>query len=812
MKRRIARSLKSGFCFTVLMASAAFAAASGSSPGEETRRAIEETRSDAIANRVVRSTCTMCHNDRLMTGNLSLQEFDVANAAEHADVAEAMVRKLRAGMMPPPGARRPGSEALLSLVETLESRLDAAAEASPNPGSRPFQRLNRHEYGEAIRDLLDLEVDAGDWLPLDQMSNNFDNIAEAQTLSATLLESYLNAASAISRLAIGQRSGKPVDHTYTNSQYLSQHPWDHVEGAPYGTRGGLVVDHTFTADAEYTFGVTFTSGANTRIEDIDVSIDGERVALLAYDTNRRTGADGRGSVITLTRPIFVRAGTRRIAAAFIRRQHGPYEDLIRPHDWSYAGGGSGGAGITTLPHIRDVIITGPYNATGLSETPSRRRIFSCRPTTPEEARPCARQILARLGREAYRRNLSGKEVEDLLGFFDEGAAADGFEAGMRTALEALLASPHFVLRLERAPLGGNATVAADRGFRLSDTDIASRLSFFLWGTPPDDELQSLADAGRLTEEEVERQALRMLADPRAGALGRRFASQWFRMQDMDKVKPDPNFFPNFDDNLAAAMRRETESFFANLVQEDRSLLDLFQADYTFLNERLALHYGIPGVAGRQFRRVRYPDETRRGVFGHGSVLVLTSLANRTSPVLRGKWVMEVLMGTPPPPPPPDTPVLEDIEEVADGRRLTTRERMEMHAANPSCNSCHRFMDPIGLALDNFDVTGKWRLRENGGPLDTRGDFYDGTPVSSPSELVDALLHRPIPLARTFTENLLAFAIGRPMEPFDGPTVRQIARAAEQNDYRMASFIMGVVRSDAFQRKRGDGTSPVETIQ
>ena len=763
--------------------------------------------SDAVANRVVRSTCTMCHNDRLMTGNLSLQEFDVAKAAEHADVAEAMVRKLRAGMMPPPGARRPGSEALLSLVETLESRLDEAAERSPNPGDRPFQRLNRHEYGEAIRDLLDLEVDAGDWLPLDQMSNNFDNIAEAQTLSATLLESYLNAASAISRLAIGQRGGKPVDHTYTNSQYLSQHPWDHVEGAPYGTRGGLVVDHTFPADAEYTFGVTFTSGANTRIEDIDVSIDGERVALLAYDTNRRTGADGRGSVITLTRPIFVRAGTRRIAAAFIRRQHGPYEDLIRPHDWSYAGGGSGGAGITTLPHIRDVIITGPYNATGLSETASRRRIFSCRPTTPEEARPCAGRILARLGREAYRRNLGGKEVEDLLGFFDEGAAADGFEAGMRTALEALLASPHFVLRLERAPAD-----APDRGFRLSDTDIASRLSFFLWGAPPDDELQTLADEGLLTEEEVERQALRMLADPRAGALGRRFAAQWFRLQDMDKVKPDPNFFPNFDDNLASAMRRETESFFANLVQEDRSLLDLFQADYTFLNERLALHYGIPGVAGRQFRRVRYPDETRRGVFGHGSVLVLTSLANRTSPVLRGKWVMEVLMGTPPPPPPPDTPVLEEIEEVADGRRLTTRERMEMHAANPSCNSCHRFIDPIGLALDNFDVTGKWRLRENGGPLDTRGDFYDGTPVSSPSELVDALLHRPIPLARTFTENLLAFAIGRPMEPFDGPTVRHIARTAEQDDYRMASFIMGVVRSDAFQRKRGDQTSPVQTIQ
>ena len=782
------------------------------SPSETGGSAAAVAPNDALANRVVRSTCVMCHNDRLMTGNLSLQEFDVSHAAEKADVAEEMVRKLRAGMMPPPGIRRSGSDALLTLVETLEHRLDEAAAVAPDPGTRTFQRLNRSEYEQAIQELLDLDVEAGDWLPLDPMSNNFDNIAEAQTLSATLLEGYLNAASAISRLAIGERSGKPVDRTYTNSQYLSQHPWDHVEGAPYGTRGGLVVDHVFPADAEYTIGITFTSGANTRIEDVDVSIDGERVALLAYDTNRITGADGRGSAVTLTQPLFVRAGTHRIAAAFIRRQHGPYEDIIRPHDWSYAGGGSGGAGITTLPHIRDVIITGPYNATGLSETPSRRRIFTCRPTAPEEARPCAKEIVERLGREAYRRVLGENEVEDLLGFFDEGSGDGGFELGVRTALEAMLASPHFVMRLERAPdtAAGGLNPTDPRGYRLSDSDLASRLSFFLWGSPPDDELQGLAEAGLLTDEELDRQALRMLADPRAEALGRRFAAQWFRLQDMDKVKPDPNFFPNFDDNLAHAMRRETELFFAHLVQDDRSLLDLYRADYTFLNERLAHHYGLPGVAGSHFRRVEHADETRPGVFGHGSVLVLTSLANRTSPVLRGKWVMEVLLGTPPPPPPPDTPVLEDIAEVADGRRLTTRERMEMHAANPSCNSCHRFIDPIGLALDNFDVTGKWRVRENGGPLDTQGDLYDGTPVSSPVQLADALLERPIPLARTFTENLMAFAIGRPMEPFDGPTVRQIVRDAEQHDHRMASFVMGVIRSDAFQRKRGDGSPPETT--
>ncbi len=788
-----------GFC--VLLAVTAMAAETvlaGSAPPGAAPRLAQAVQTDADSNLVVRRTCVACHNDQSLRGNLSLEHFDVTDAADHADVAERMVRKLRAGMMPPPAPNRPAAATLLTLAETLERRLDEAAAVAPDPGGRTFQRLNRAEYAQAVRDLLTLDVDAGDWLPLDQVSANFDNIADAQTLSPTLLEAYLNAASAISRLAIGERSSRAVDHTYTNSEYVSQHPWDHVEGAPYGTRGGLVVDHVFPADAEYVFALTFTSGANTRVDDIDVSIDGERAALLHYNTDRQVGADGRGGVSTATQPVFVRAGPHRVAAAFIRQAEGPYEDLIRPHDWSFAGGGSGGAGITTLPHVRDVVISGPHNVTGLSETPSRQRIFTCRPTGPGEARPCARRIITRLGREAYRRALEAREIDDLLRFFDDGAANGGFETGVGTALEALLASPHFVLRLERAPVD-----APKRGYRLSDVDLASRLSFFLWGTPPDDELQTLADEDRLSADELERQTLRMLADPRAAALGRRFAAQWFRLQDMDKVRPDPNFYPDYDENLAQAMRRETELFFANLVQEDRSLLDLYRADYTFVNERLARHYGIPGVAGRHFRRVAYPDDTRRGVLGHGSILVLTSLANRTSPVLRGKWVMEVLLGTPPPPPPPDIPALEDIEDVKDGRRLTTRERMELHRSNPSCSSCHRLIDPIGLALDNFDVTARWRQRENGVPLDTRGDYYDGTPVSTPRELVDALLARPIPLVRTFTENLLAFAIGRRVEHFDQPTIRAVARAAEANDYRMASFIMGVVGSDAFQRKRGE---------
>ena len=737
-------------------------------------------------NQVVRRTCTTCHNDQSLRGNLSLEHFDVTAAFDDAAVAERMVRKLRAGMMPPPGARRPDGDTLLTLVEALEHNLDAGAAIAPDPGGRTFQRLNRAEYARAIEALLALDVDAGDWLPLDQMSANFDNIADAQTLSPMLLEAYLNAASAISRHAIGESGGPPVDHTYSNSEYISQHPWDQLEGAPYGTRGGMVVDHVFPADAQYVFGLTFTSGANTRLEDVDVSIDGERVALLHYNTDRRVGADGRGGVPTETQPVFVRAGQHRVAAAF-----------IRPHDWSFAGGGSGGSGVTTLPHVRDVIISGPYNVTGLSETPSRQRVFTCRPTGPDEARPCAREIIMRLGREAYRRAPTAQDIDGLMSFYEDGAATGGFELGVRTALEAMLASPHFVLRLEREPVD-----APRRGFRVSDVDLASRLSFFLWGTPPDDELQTLADEGRLSPEKLEGQALRMLADPRAEALGTRFAAQWFRLQDMDKVRPDPNFYPNYDENLAQAMRRETELFFANLVQENRSLLDLYRADYTFVNERLARHYGIPGVAGRQFRRVAYPDDTRRGILGHGSMLVLTSLANRTSPVLRGKWVMEVLLGTPPPPPPADVPALEDTAGAKDGRLLTTRERMELHRSNPSCSSCHRLIDPIGLALDNFDVTGQWRLRENGATLDTRGVFYDGTPVSTPRELVNALLARPVPLVRTFTENLLAFAIGRRVEHFDQPTIRAITRAAEANDYRMASFVMGVVGSDAFQRKRG----------
>src|SRR3954471_14342264 len=761
-------------------------------------------------NPVIKRYCAGCHSDKGKAGGLSLAAFDAAHAAQNPEVAEKVIRKLQAGFMPPPLAARPDAATYAALIAALETDVDAASAVKRDPGVRTFQRLNRPEYARAVRDLLALDIDAGNWLPLDTKSANFDNIADAQALSPTLLESYLNAASAISRMAVGDRHAPTVDSTYSSPGYVSQHPWDHVDGAPYGTRGGTVVEHVFPADAEYVFEVDLVSGSNARFEDIDISIDGARVALIEYETGPAGGADGRGAVPMRSEPILIKAGQHVVAAAFVRKTEGPYEDLIRPHDWSFAGGGSGGPGITTLPHVRDLTIKGPYRITGVSETASREKIFSCRPTSAAEERPCARQILTRLGTEAYRRPITAGELDRLMPLYEKGAGkaggagqagpAGGFEAGVRNALEAILASPYFIFRMEKEP----ETTRPGAIVRVADVDLASRLSFFLWGTPPDQELLSLAGKGALSAPAtLEKQARRMLADRRAEALGSRFAAQWLRLQDVDKVHPDPNNYPNFDDNLAAAMRRETELFFNSLVRDDRSVLDLYRADYTYVNDRLARHYGFPDVSGSDFRRVAYPDDTRRGLLGQGSVLVQTSLANRTSPVLRGKWVMEVLMGTPPPPPPPDIPALDETASAKDGKMLTTRERMEMHRANPTCNACHRFMDPIGLALDNFDVTAKWRAREFGMPLDTRGDYYDGTPVTKPSELTAALLKRPVPLVRTFTENLMAYALGRRVEYFDMPAIRQITRTAEANDYKMSSFILGVIKSDAFQMRRAD---------
>ena len=771
----------------------------------------EIARKAAISNseltKVIQQTCAAsCHSERRKMGSLSLEQFDVAAAASSpvtADVSEKIINKLRTGMMPPPGRRRPGGDTLTVLESTLESIIDKAAAVRPEPGVRTFQRLNQAEYQRSIKSLLDLDVDAGSWLPLDTKSANFDNIADVQLPSATLLDAYLDAASEISRLAVGDPNASVGSESYKLPRLASQ--WDQAPGAPAGTRGGVSVMHTFVADGEYVFSVSLHAIPTGQLfgsdapfdEQIEISVDGVRVGMIEVD--RWMSQADPNNMELKTRPVPVRAGAHRVSAAFIRTFESPVNDNIAQIGHSIADTQIGSElGITNVAHLRDMTVTGPYNPTGVSETASRQKIFTCRPTTADEERPCAEKIVASLGGAAYRRPLQARDLEGLMTFYDQGRAEGGFELGVRTAIEAILSSPHFIFRMEELPAGARP----GQRYAVSAMDLASRLSFFIWGAPPDAALIAVARNGKLTDPAVlTAQTRRLLADPRAEALATRFAAQWLRLQDIEKVHPDALQFPDFHQQLGDAMRRETELFFYGLVRENRTVLDLYSANYTYLNEELARHYGIAGVVGRDFRKVNYPDDRRSGLLGHASVLTLTSHANRTSPVLRGKWVMEVLMGSPPPPPPPDVPDLDKTEEAKEGRLLTTRERMEMHRANPQCRSCHLFIDPIGLALDNFDVTGRWRLRENGNPVDSRGDYYDGTPISSPAELKAVLLKRPAPLLRTFTSNLMAYALGRRIEYYDMPTVRRIVNAAEPGGYRMNDFVLGVVMSDAFRMRR-----------
>jgi len=744
---------------------------------------------------IIKQYCVLCHNDIILQGGMSLQHFDADHPELNLVMAEKMILKLRAGMMPPQEAPRPDRETLQQLAKSIEIKLDRAARKRNDPGTRPFQRLNRAEYAQQIKDVLGLTVNPEEWLPEDQISASFDNIADVQTMSPTAITAYLTAASDIARRAIGQSNAPTLAKTYINSPSVSQHEWEPVEGAPYGTRGGISALHNFPANGEYIFKMGFMSGWGERYHDIDISVDGERLAVVQY--GGEIDFQGRKKFPMETNPVFVRAGERRTTATFIRQMEGPYEDLIRPNDWSLTGTETS-YGTTSLPHLIRLTIEGPYNPTGVSETRTRKQIFTCRPTTAAEEVPCAQKILSQLATKAYGRTASQDDIKALLDFYSMGAEDGGFEIGVRTALEAILSSPHFLLRMEREP----NQVAPGDVYTLDDMALAKRLSFFIWGTNPDAELLELANRGKLSRNRIlKAQVLRMLVDPRSEALATRFASLWLRLQDLEKVEPDAFWFPNYSQQLMTAMRRETELFFYNLVREDRSILELYNANYSFMNERLAQHYGIPNVLGEEFRRVEYTNDQRHGILGHGSILVQTSLGNRTSPVLRGKWVLEVLLGAPPPPPPPGIPDLEETVGSESGRILTTRERLEMHRSNPVCAACHRLMDPIGLALDNFDVTGKWRIRENDSPLDTRSIFYDGTPIATPADLSQKLLQRPIPLVRQFTQNLMAFGLGRRIEAKDQPTIRKIVAAAEKNDYRMSSFVLNVVMSDEFRKKK-----------
>jgi len=767
-------------------------------------------------NALVSHNCSTCHDDEAKTGGLSLENFDAATIDQRPEIAEKMIRKLRAGMMPPPSVKdRPAPATLTAFASALETKIDQAAAAHPTPGSRPFQRLNRAEYANAVRDLLTLDVDVTAYLPADTISHGFDNVADSQAFSPALLEGYLRAAGQISRLAVGDRNAMPSAATFPVPENESQ--MRHVEGAPYGTRGGVSVVHTFPADGHYVFRVELhrtSTGelfGNTMLsitrkdEPIEISVNGERVAVLEVNP-KMSEADKNGLTLE-TPPVYIQAGPQRISAAFLQRFTGPVDDLLAPIDHTLADSRIGtGFGITALPHLQAVTVTGPFDVTGVSDTPSRRRIFSCRPTSAEEETACATSIIKRLATQAYRGPVEAQDFADLMRFYDEGRKGGDFESGIRLAIQGMLANPRFLFRVERAP----TTLRAGQTYRLNDLDLASRLSFFLWDTVPDAELLKVAADGGLKNPVVmEKQVRRMLADPRSEALATRFASQWLRLQDIDKMRPDSLLYPDWDLSLSEAFHRETELFFASLVREDRSLLDLITADYSFVNGRLARHYGIPNVIGDDFRRVSLP-ENRRGILTQGSILLLTSVADRTSPVQRGKWMMQVLFGTPPPPPPPNVPALDETKGAVGSRVLSVRQRMEEHRASPACSSCHRVIDPLGLALENYDATGKWRIKDNGVPVDAAGVLYDGMKIDGAAGLREGILRHSDMFVRSFTESLMTYALGRRVEYFDMPTVRAIVRDAEKNQNRMSSFILGVVNSAAFRMTQAPGvTTTVE---
>jgi len=766
----------------------------------------------ADPNEVIAEYCTRCHSERRQRGGLVLEGFDVEQASQHAEIAERMVKKLRAGMMPPTGARRPEQAILEELVVKLEQTLDDAWRRNPEPGSRVFQRLNRAEYAASVEHLLGIKVDVSAFLPLDTKSANFDNIADVQMPSTTVVEGYLRAAGQISRIALGDPEAEISNTIYRMPRVSSQK--ERVEGAPFGTRGGLSVVHIFPADGKYVFhlmpynaveGEVF--GRTYGTDQIEVSLDGERIALMTIDRWMR---ESEPSGLNMrTDSIQVSAGPHRITAAFIRQFEGEVDDLIRPIDHTLADGQIGiGYGVTTQQHLQRMTILGPFEVTGVSDTPTRSFVFSCRPTALDEERPCAESIVTRLAARAYRRDVNRADIDGLMVFYDQGAEARGFEGGVRLALQAIMASPHFIFRMEETP----EDVTPGEVYEINDPDLASRLSFFLWGSPPDEELIELANAGDLSnDDEIERQVRRMLADPRAEALASRFGAQWLRLQDLEKIRPDALSYPYYDQTLADAMLRETELLFDHIREADRPITDLLTADYTFVNERLARHYGIPGVLGTDFQMVQYPDESRRGILGHGSILTLTSHANRTSPVLRGKWVMEVLLGSPPPPPPPNVPALEETEGAEDGRILTVRERQAQHRANPACASCHNVIDPIGLSFENFDVTGAWRARDGGNLIDASGELYDGTQMNGVGDLRNAILSRGEVFYRIFTENMMAYALGRRVEYYDMPAIRSITREATGQDHRLSAYVLGIVNTPAFRSSRAAETIVTEPV-
>jgi len=759
--------------------------------------------------------CFTCHNDKLKTGGLSLESMDLTQVASAADVWEKVIRKARVGMMPPQGLPQPESAARTALVTWLETSLDRAAAAKPNPGRPLVHRLNRTEYANAIRDLLSLDVDTTTLLPPDDSGYGFDNIADVLGVSPVLLEAYVSAAGRLSALAVGDPNTGPTGENFRVRQDASQDV--HIEGLPLGTVGGLLVKTTLALDGEYLLQPKFfrtNLGVLRGLEypnQCEITVDGERVHLATFGGD----ADFKASLANMTTAadavearcsarIKIKAGPRLITAAFLRGS--ATENTLRLQPFIRSSNDT--LDPSGHPHLDSFTITGPFNPTGSGDTPSRRHIFSCHPTAPAQEEPCARTILTSLMRRAYRGEGTDKDLQRLLTFYASGRGSGTFETGIEVALERMLASPKFVFRTERDP----ANVAPGTVYRVSDLELASRMSFFLWSSIPDEELLRVASEGKLhTPAVLEQQMRRMLIDPKSAALIENFAGQWLYLRNLRTMIPNSLEFPDFDDNLRQSFQRETELFFGSIMREDRNVLDLMTANYTFINERLAKHYGIPNIYGSNFRRVTVTDEARKGLLGQGSILMVSSHTDRTSPVVRGKWVMDNLLGSPPPPPPANVPPLDESNQQA-GRVLTMRERMETHRANPYCASCHKMMDPIGFSLENFDATGAWRTKEGGTggtPIDASGQLMDGTKINGPVELRQALLRNPDIFLGTFTEKLMTYALGRGLAAPDMPVIRGILRDAGRNNHRFTSYIKGIILSTPFQMRIKLADEPVD---
>ena len=770
-------------------------------PGKAQQRPDSVVSHPSVRN-LVDQYCVACHGGSDPTADLDLSLPSVGapgGDSEALERWERVVRKLRGRQMPPAGLPRPDESTYDSLIARITSGLDRFAAQRPNPGrSATFRRLNRTEYGNAIRDLLALEIDVGYMLPSDEASHGFDNITVGD-LPPMLLERYVSAAEKISRIAVGRPGRVPDAHAIRVPPDLTQE--GHIEGLPIGTRGGAVIPYTFPVDGEYEVTVRLSRDRNedveglTRPHQMELLVDRERVGL--FDVNPPPkGGDHRNVDSHLTARLQVTAGSHDIGATFVKDPRALLETQRQPYQarFNYY------RHPRIQPAIYSLTIVGPYENSGAGDSPSRKRVLICEPANRASEEACAERILRSLAERAYRRPVSAKDLAGPMRFFRLARDTDGpdggsFEAGIENALAAILVSPQFLFRIERDP----PHVEPGQAYRISDLELASRLSFFLWSSIPDDALRIAAVRGELrTPGGLERQVRRMLADPRSRSLVDNFAAQWLHLRNLDAIRPNMRLFPDFDENLRQAFRRETELLLESVIREDRSVLDLLEADYTFVNERLAKHYGIPNVYGTRFRRIALDDDSvRGGLLRHGSVLTVTSYATRTSPVIRGKWILENVLGMPPPPPPADVP---ELSEKTISGELSIRERLAEHRANAACASCHNPMDPLGFALENYDAVGRWRTLDGGLPIDPSGELMDGTRVEGVADLEKALLDRPELFAATLTEKLLTFALGRGVEYYDAPAIRAVVKAASERDYRISSIMLGIVGSSPFQMR------------